>query len=255
LTGLPASGKSTFAKILKLVIENSFDDSKVIIIDPDIIREKLTHNKFEPEKEHLVRTTNLKLIKKELKKGNIVISDDLNYYSSMRHDLKDIAESLNAFFFILHISTPFETCLKWNENRGQTIPNEIIKKIQGKFDDFGKYSWDLPLASFNLSEIDEIDATIGVFIKNLVKRIKNISLKDKENRRNHSNRVIENLEKISRSIVGDLLKNPILQNYKDEIIQLRRLFVKKNKNKKLKDAEITRLFMTFLEKRLNIEVP
>ena len=256
LTGLPASGKSTFAKKLKLVLEKTFDDMVVKIIDPDIIREKFTQDKFEPEKEHLVRDTNLKLIEKELKKGNIVISDDLNYYSSMRHDLKEIAENLNVNLFIVHIATPFETCLKWNESRGHTIQNDVIKKIHEKFDEFGKYSWDLPIATFNPSEILDIDVVIGEFVNDLVERIRFLTqvVKEEFKKENHSNRAIENLEKISRKYIGNLLQNSKFFMYKDKIIKLRKLFVKNNRNKMLKDSEISHLLKIFLEKSLNIEI-
>ena len=37
LTGLPASGKTTFAKVLKLILEKRLTDLSVQIIDPDII--------------------------------------------------------------------------------------------------------------------------------------------------------------------------------------------------------------------------
>ncbi len=256
LAGLPASGKTTFANKLKIVLEKTFNNLQVKIIDPDIIRQKLAPDKFEPEKERIVRSENLNQIKRELKKGHIVISDDLNYYSSMRHDLKDIADNLNLNFFIIHIATPLEFCLKWNEDRGVPIPNDIIREIQIKFDKFDKYNWDFPEATIIPSQFldikDEIKKLAHTFIERLkyLEKIERIDVK----RENHSNLDNENLEKISRKFVGNLLQNSNYLPLKDNLIKLRRLFVKFNRNKLLKVSEIRKSFKIFVEEKLNIEI-
>ncbi|GAH04672.1 unnamed protein product [marine sediment metagenome] len=92
LTGLPASGKTTFASKLKEILEKKFTKLTVSIIDPDIIRHTMAPNKFNYTLEPIVRERNLTEITKELSKGNIVISDDLNYYSSMRTKEYDFEE-------------------------------------------------------------------------------------------------------------------------------------------------------------------
>ena len=58
LVGLPASGKSTFANSLKIALKKKFNNLEVKIIDPDIIRQKITSDKFYHEKEHIVRNEN-----------------------------------------------------------------------------------------------------------------------------------------------------------------------------------------------------
>ena len=92
LTGLPASGKTTFARMLKKGLEKKINSHKIKIIDPDEIRTSLSYGKFDPTKEQIVREKNLAKVEKSLKEGYIVISDDLNYYTSMRHDLKNISD-------------------------------------------------------------------------------------------------------------------------------------------------------------------
>ncbi|MHA1487012.1 MAG: AAA family ATPase, partial [Promethearchaeota archaeon] len=86
LVGLPASGKTTFAYKLKEKLESDFQNN-VKIIDPDIIRDKAFPNRFDFKNEPKIREKNIKSVRKHLIEGHIVISDDLNYYSSMRHDL------------------------------------------------------------------------------------------------------------------------------------------------------------------------
>ncbi|MFX1328755.1 MAG: AAA family ATPase [Promethearchaeota archaeon] len=255
LTGLPASGKTTFANRLKNALEKNFITLKVKIIDPDLIRKKLTSDKFDPEKEHTVRKENLKLIKSELEKGNIVISDDLNYYSSMRHDLKDIADSLNLNFFIVHIATPLEICLKWNENRGKPIPNEIINKINERFDEFNRYSWDIPIATYDLSKLSDLNLKTEEFLNIINRKIEILKKEVKMSKiQTLSNRDNENLDKVTRNYVGILLDKDKFFPLKRRIIKLRKIFVKKNKNKALTETEISRSFKNFLEKNLNIKI-
>ena len=256
IAGLPASGKTSFAKILKFLIEKKSKDLEVIIIDPDKIRQTLTSELFDYEKEHLVRKENLKKIKNELVEGHVVISDDLNYYSSMRHDLKSIADALNVDFFIIHIATPIGICLKWNEKRGEPIPNVVIKGIHEKFDHFNKYKWDSPDAVFDLSQIVELAPIVEDFIENVLIKRDSKEFKDKsiEKRKKFLNLYNENLDKITRIYVTKLLHQSSYLVLKKRIIKLRKNFVNKNKNKALNDLEISKSFKLFLENNLNIRI-
>jgi len=255
LVGLPSSGKSKFANSLKIALKKKYNDLDVKIIDPDLIRQRITPDKFNHNKEHLVRNKNLQTIRSELEKKKIVISDDLNYYSSMRHDLKNIADILNIHFFIIHIATPIEICLKWNEERGKPIPNEVISKIQDKFDKFNRYYWDHPTVSYNLSDILDIDQAIKEFLAKLEDKMipKNQKLRT-EGTKIVSNIFNENLDKITRIYVGKLIINPNYLALKNKIIKLRKNYVKKNKNKALSEVEIVYNFKNYLEKSLNIKI-
>ena len=256
LVGLPASGKSTFANKLKIALKKRFDNKDVKIIDPDIIRQILTPDKFNHEKEHIVRNENLKEIKEELEKGNIVVSDDLNYYSSMRHDLRNIAATLKLKFFIIHITTPIEICMKWNEKRGKPIPNAIISKISEKFDKFNKYNWDFPEATYDLSQISDLNQVIEEFLDQLLDKMETLELELRKEKIEFqiSNLDNENLDKITRIYVGKLLHNTRYLFLKKKIIKLRKIYVKQNKNKALKEPEILESFKKFLEKSLNVEI-
>jgi tRNA uridine 5-carbamoylmethylation protein Kti12 len=256
LTGLPASGKTTFANSLKLILEKSLANFTTKIIDPDVIRQKIAPNKFNYKLEPTVRKQNLTEVGKELTKGNVVISDDLNYYSSMRHDLKNLADDFNVKFFIIYISTPFETCLEWNKKRVKPIPSKIIERIHKKFDDFGKYNWDYPEAKFDISQIKDLNKEIEDLVNILIKKI-SISkkiLEEKRELRYSLNWDNQNLDKITRIYVGKLLGNPKLTPLKKKIIKTRKLFVKHYKNKALKELEIATSFNDCLEKSLNIKI-
>lgn len=255
LVGLPASGKTTFAYQLKETIENIIENFKVIIIDPDKIRDQLSPKKFDHSREQIVRGRYFKAINTSLKDNNIVISDDLNYYSSMRHDLKEIADRLEIRFFIIHIATPLKTCLSWNKKRGKPIPNKVIKKVYNKSDTFDKYNWDNPIIEYDPSSDhsnkEKLDEVLSTIIEKLIFEL--TSERQIEKLSKDSNINNEKLDRVTREIVGDLLRNPMYKSFKNKIIVYRKLFVKDNLNRTISEKELSISFKKYLEKSLDIK--
>lgn len=257
LTGLPSAGKSTLANDLKEGILKQNPNQQVKIIDPDIIRTKLTGNTFEPSKEATVRKKNLKKIKRFLKKGYIVISDDLNYYSSMRHDLREIADKMNIPFFIIYVSTPLGTCLQWNKKRGSPIPNEVIHKINEKFDSFDKYEWDTPDLVVDLSKVEDRAQKVIEFlniVKERLQKVKTEQKKPSQQQENTHNLYHQRLDSITRDTVAQLLEESKYRKIKSKIIAARKQFVKDHLNKKIPISQISTHFKEFLKRRVGIEL-
>lgn len=251
LAGLPAAGKSTFAKFMKEALISTAPDFKVKIVDPDSIRKEISSQSFNHEAEFLVRANNLKLIKDAISQENIVISDDLNYYTSMRHDIKEIADEFKIPFFIIYISTPIETCLKWNNERGTPIPNEVIYRINEKFDTFDNYSWEKPLASFDFGNVNLYDKISSV-ISQIEMKLRDLDMNEILNQKMESKQGSkEKLETITRRIVGEYLNNQGFQNLKSRILYLRKRYVKEKKGDIKSEDEISRDFIDFLKKGLN----
>ncbi|MBY9015912.1 MAG: AAA family ATPase [Candidatus Lokiarchaeota archaeon] len=252
LVGLPASGKTTFANIFKKKL-NLYFQSEVKIIDPDLLRDILSPKKFDFQNEPRIREETLENVKKFLKKGMIVISDDLNYYTSMRHDLKSIADNLGINFYIIYISTPLELCLKRNENRGKPIPNKAIQKIHNKFDNFKKYKWDYPLKTYNSTQSSDPVKFIEVLINEIAEDLKKNIDKTTVRKSLHSSN-LEALDLITRKYVGRLLVVPQNRSHKDDILKYRRFYIKKKK-KNLSDTKaIVEDFKRYLAKNLNINL-
>ena len=249
LVGLPASGKTTFAFKLKKKLESDFQNN-VKIIDPDIIRDNTFPNRFDFKNEPKIREKNIKSVRKHLVEGQIVISDDLNYYSSMRHDLKLIADSLNIKFYIIHISTPLKLCMKRNEERGKPIPNKVIQNINNKFDNFNKYKWDNPFETYDITQNrDEIQ-----FLKRLSDRIAS-NLQEQKNSKElllhkPSISIREELDLITRKSVGELLKNPKYHVSKKAILEYRKSFIKSRSYEELDVKKILEDFKLFLDEKL-----
>ena len=250
LCGLPASGKSTFAHKFKSIVEN-VNDQIVSIVDPDKIRKNLYSGNFNYKKEKIVRKRNLKTVQKALKNGDTVISDDLNYYSSMRHDLKEVAKKVNTPFYIIHISTPVHQCVLWNEKRGKPIPNQVVQNINQKFDLFDTYSWDKPIASIDLSEITNLDVKIRNLLKIIEQDIKLTSKQyQKRGLEKKKNVYKENLDQITRQIVNQNIINLKETSLIPQIIRLRKLFIKENLNNEMSKLDIANKFKLFLKTQL-----
>jgi len=253
LVGLPASGKSTFAFKLKEELELKFHNN-VKVIDPDIIRDKVFPNSFDFKNEPQIREKNIQSVRKYLNNDYIVISDDLNYYSSMRHDLKLIADSLNIKFYIIHISTPLRLCVKRNEERGKPIPNEVIKNVYNKFDNFNKYKWDTPYETYDITQTRDIVQFIEKLINKIALNLQEqIKCKDPL-KKIPSPSIQEKIDLITRKYVGELLKNPKYHISKEAILEHRKSFIKKQSDILIEEDKILKNFKLYLAKHLTIEL-
>jgi len=143
LCGLPASGKSTFARMLALELDRSAA-LKAIVVASDTVRGEMPalSRAFFPDVENSVRRLSLARVRDALKEGFPVIFDDLNYYRSMRRQLYTLARDLRAAYFLVHLSTPEKTCLEHNAARGSTVPDTVIITDAVRFDPPGDVAWD-----------------------------------------------------------------------------------------------------------------
>ena len=251
LVGLPASGKSTFAFKLKEIFESNFQ-KKVKIIDPDVIRDKTFPNSFDFKNEPKIREKNIQLVKKHLTKGEIVISDDLNYYSSMRHDLKLIAEGFSIKFYIIHISTSLNLCLKRNEERGKPIPNVVIETICNKFDNFNKYKWDTPFETYDITQTPDIIQFIEILGDKIALNLQEQGKRKESLQHKPSASIREVLDLITRKHVGELLINPKYRSSKKAILEYRKSFIKSRTDEEFDVNKILEAFKLYLDKKLNV---
>jgi len=104
--------------------------------------------------------------------------------------------------------------------------------------------------------LKDLNESIEKLIDNMIRNLK-ISedlTKSNESLRLSSNINNEKLDKITRNIAGDLIRNPNFSLLKNKIIKYRKIYVKKNLNIGLTEAEIIKTFKEYLEKSLNIKV-
>jgi len=161
LCGLPASGKSTLAD----AIQNALGPD-VVIVRTDEWRDDEYYTDWKPEKEKPVRQKALARVKELVTEGKSVIHDDTNYYTSMRHELFEIAVESKCGFAIIHVATPVIAALEWNKARDDSpIPDSVIKDIFERFDNPGySYLWDTADLEVSL-EIQEISDVVPEIVE------------------------------------------------------------------------------------------
>lgn len=152
LKGLPASGKSTYAKELEkqgwvrankddirahsFPIYNYEDEKRVVEIEDSIIRDGL-------------RT------------GKNVVVDDTNFNPVHIKRLENIAKEFDAEFETLFIDTPVEICVRRNRKRAKNVPMEAILNMYNKY--IGPLRDKNPLYDDTLMEaiIIDLDGTLA----------------------------------------------------------------------------------------------
>ncbi|MHA1380016.1 MAG: AAA family ATPase [Candidatus Helarchaeota archaeon] len=238
--GIPSVGKTTFAK--KLAKKFKEEGYQIIIIGSDDIRNMIPdyNEDFDPKLEPIIREMTQNLIKTGLKHGFNVINDDLNYYKSMRHDLFEIAKENNCLFFLIYFKIPLEIALKRNEKRGLPIPNSVIKNIYEKLDDPGEYSWDEPIFTFESlnfiepNEINKLFSKITSAVDDL-KQNKKLKTKSKSGKP-------ESLDKITRSLIHELVSKQNHKRFSKELSLLRKKILIKAKEENLSLEQVKILF-------------
>ena len=124
LKGLPASGKSTWAK------EKINENSNYIRINKDDIRESIT-GKWTSKKEKIVISIRNSLIKTGISLGKNVIIDDTNLNPKHEQSLKTLAQELGVEFEIndSFLKVPVEECVERDIKRDKSVGYKVIYKM------------------------------------------------------------------------------------------------------------------------------
>lgn len=120
LIGLPASGKSTFAKQLNQQIPNS------VIVSTDTIRARLFGDEMIQKGWNQVENMVIEQVRLALKYEQIVIYDATNVQLAWRNSFLDKVSDLNSEWIAWWIKTPVNVCKNWNKFRSRRVPNQTI---------------------------------------------------------------------------------------------------------------------------------
>ncbi len=174
LCGLPSSGKTTISKNVASLLEDKYG-ILTMVVSSDDFRDMLSYSSkgFKPERETSIKVLYEKAIATGLENGFLVISDDLNYYKSMRSDLRQIAKRSGSDYDIVYVDTPVEQAIKWNQERGSPIPSSMIEEVNQKIDPpKGDYKWDTPLAVVDPSK-QSFEEIANIIVSAVLKRLEN----------------------------------------------------------------------------------
>lgn len=138
--GLPASGKSTWAKE-----EVAKSEGKIKRINKDDLRMMLDADTWSKEKERLLIDVRNELTKKFLKLGLSVIIDDTNLAVIHENVLREIARSFDAEFIIKDFTdVPISVCIERDAKRGdKSVGKKVITNMYYQYLDASKL-WSKP---------------------------------------------------------------------------------------------------------------
>nr|DAV53531.1 MAG TPA: polynucleotide kinase [Caudoviricetes sp.] len=123
LRGLPASGKTTFAKEL---VRN---DGNWVRVNKDDLRNMLNGGKWSSGRESLVVLLESRLVRHALKSGKNVVIDNTNFNLAHERRYREIAKQYNADFEIKEFDTPLEECIKRDNARPNGVGETVIRKM------------------------------------------------------------------------------------------------------------------------------
>lgn len=154
LQGIPASGKSTWAKEFIKGKEEQW-----IIVNRDSIRES-TGKYWVPTRENWITLVEEYMIRTALRFGNNVIIDATNLNSDVIKKWKNIAQEENAKLTFKYFNISLLEAIERDKHRSRSVGENVIKKFFYKYYNFNKSNDE----RFNLQQNKELPQAIIVDI-------------------------------------------------------------------------------------------
>lgn len=127
LRGLPASGKSTYAK--ELVSK----DHNWVRVNKDDLRAMMNNGEFSGKLEKQVIRTEREIAENALKIGKNVVIDDTNFNPIHEEYFRDLAVRYGAEFEIKFFDTPLEVCMVRDNKRPNGVGEAVIYKMYNQY--------------------------------------------------------------------------------------------------------------------------
>lgn len=166
LCGLPASGKSTYAK--KYIESNS----NFVLISSDSIREELYGSESIQGKANDVFDLLYIRAKENINNGHNVLIDATNISGKHRKSLVDYIKrnTEDTYFKCIVSATTYEECIRRDSGRDRCVGENVIKKMYHNFEPPNKYyeGWDYV-------DIYYVDYNSNYSFTNIMNRINKIS--------------------------------------------------------------------------------
>lgn len=124
LIGLPASGKTTYAK-------NNL--TNCVILSSDEIRKELLGDETCQANNNLIFSTLYKRASQHLLNGEDVVIDATNVSEVERQKALEQFANLNIRRVAIVLNTPLKECIERDKNRERTVGKDVIYKFRKRF--------------------------------------------------------------------------------------------------------------------------
>eukprot|EP00934_Nitzschia_sp_Nitz4_P009402 Nitzschia sp. Nitz4//scaffold7_size249615//15816//16733//NITZ4_001137-RA/size249615-processed-gene-0.276-mRNA-1//1//CDS//3329558322//9392//frame0 len=188
LCGLPASGKSTWARRITKALEDQSqpNEYRVIHLEYDVLEDALIQDPSSPEVRreawNEARTEATRQLKEHIHSRSpieklIILMDDNYYFRGMRKDIHRLllsefdihsTEETNLRFGLVWVKTPVSICLERNPQRSRPVDDSIITQMQEKFEP-PRLFWEVDCC-LTLQDTSTLDSVLE-FVRNCPKII------------------------------------------------------------------------------------
>jgi predicted kinase len=155
LKGLPASGKSTFAK------EQIAKDPNTKRVNKDDLRAMLDNSRWSKSNESFVLKVRDFIISEALRNGNNVIVDDTNLHEKHLTRMKELAKPTNSTVEVndSFLQVPFEKCIARDLKRPNSVGEKVIRDMYKQ-----AFPFEPIIQNYNLPNaiILDIDGTLAI---------------------------------------------------------------------------------------------
>lgn len=135
ISGIPASGKSTYAKQL--------ESEGYIVHSSDSIRKELYGSEEIQGNPHEVFKVLHERVKQSLAEGKDVVYDATNLQSNRRRGFLQELRKYNCYKKCVFMAVPFEECIERNRKRERKVPEHKMKEMYLSYSPVGYHEgWD-----------------------------------------------------------------------------------------------------------------
>lgn len=128
LRGLPASGKSSYARTLQKSASGNW-----VRVNNDELREIFHAGRWSKHNEVLIEIIRETTIKSALFRGDNVVVDNLNLHPKHKEWLQKIAKEHNVTFEIKNFDTPVEECIRRDALREKPVGKKVIMRWYNEY--------------------------------------------------------------------------------------------------------------------------
>lgn len=154
-SGLPCSGKSTWAKNLVAQLESKIAEAKTdnspghnykIIYHSDETL-GISHDSYgSSNSEKHSRGSQMSVIKRDISRSTFVILDSLSYIKGFRYQLFCEAKGVQTPHCVVQVMNPLEKCIEWNRTHTNPWDEDIIRQLAMRYEEPNSDTrWDSPL--------------------------------------------------------------------------------------------------------------
>lgn len=123
LKGLPASGKSSYARSL----------TNYVRVNKDDLRAMLNDGKWSKSNENFVLTVRDFIVSQALSYGKNVVVDDTNFAPFHEKRLRELAKEHNAKFEVKFFDVPLAECIERDLKRPNSVGENVIRGMYNKY--------------------------------------------------------------------------------------------------------------------------